>query len=53
MGAPGAYLQLTKTLKNHTRSSDYMIQIAKKLISRDSNMCDYKACELDLFNPCA
>ena len=49
--APGAYPHSMKVLKNHTRSSDYMIQFMKKPISGDSNMCDCKACELDLFKP--
>ena len=48
---PGAYPYLVKVLKNHTRSSDYMIQLMKEHISCDSKMCDYKACELDLFKP--
>ena len=49
--APTAYPHLTKVLKNHTRSSDYMAQFLKHPISGDSNMCDCKACELELFKP--
>ena len=49
--APGAYPHLMKVIKNHTRSSDQIIQFMKKHISVDSNMCNCRACELDLFKP--
>ncbi len=50
--APASYPELMKVIKNHTRSSDYMVQFMKKPIAIDSsNMCDCKACELGLFMP--
>jgi len=49
---PASYPELMKVIKNHTRSSDYMIQFTKNPIAIDSyNMCDCKACELGLFMP--
>ncbi len=49
--APATHPELMKVIKNHTRSSNYMIQNMKKLIAIDSNdvLCDCKACELGLF----
>ena len=47
--APGAYPQLMKVLKNHSRASDYMIQFVKEPLVLSPNGCDCKACELGLF----
>ena len=47
--APGAYPELMKVLKNHSRASDYMIQFVKEPLVSSPNGCDCKACELGLF----
>ncbi len=47
--APGLYPELLKDIKNHTRSSDYMIQFMKKPLTSISNVCSCKARELGLF----
>ena len=47
--APGAYPELMKVIKNHSRASDYMIQLVKEPLLASPNVCDCKACELGLF----
>ena len=50
--ATGLYPELLKVIKNHTRSSDYMIQFMKMpLLTTGSDACGCKACELGLFKP--
>ncbi len=46
---PGAYPELMKVLKNHSRASDYMIQFVKEPLVSSPNDYDCKACELGLF----
>ena len=47
--APGLYLELLKVAKKHARSSEYMIQFMKKILTTISHVCDCKAFELELF----
>jgi hypothetical protein len=47
--AHGAYPELMKVIKNHSRASDYMIQFVKEPLVKSPNRCDCKACELGLF----
>ncbi len=49
--AASKYPELMKVLKNHTRSSDYMVQFVKSPLCTTPLVCDCKACEKGIFQP--
>ena len=49
--AASKYPELLKVFKNHTRSSDYMIQFVKSPLCSPPLICDCRACQQGLFKP--
>ena len=49
--AASKYPEMLKVLKNHTRSSDYMVQFVKSPLCTPPLVCDCKACENGIFQP--